>query len=142
MYGQQDPAAFGAFDGIQFRNGKVRILCHEIQEVGHYYCGGNTFLCHYGRSERGYRREYHRDGSFEVKDAVKLMGGKVGHIGTVISGMIKVGDMVALTVNAGCRSDTCKNHSATHLLQKALRERIRQEFRRRWPRRPRRWKVS
>ncbi|MBE5883099.1 MAG: alanine--tRNA ligase [Lachnospiraceae bacterium] len=62
------------------------------------------------------------DGSFEVKDTVKLLGGKVGHIGTVTKGMIKVGDTVTLTVNAGNRLDTCKNHSATHLLQKALRD--------------------
>ena len=62
------------------------------------------------------------DGSFEVKDTVKLLGGKVGHIGTVTRGMIKVGDTATLTVDAGRRSDTCKNHSATHLLQKALRE--------------------
>ncbi|MBO5337743.1 MAG: alanine--tRNA ligase [Lachnospiraceae bacterium] len=62
------------------------------------------------------------DGSFEVKDTVKLLGGKVGHIGTVTKGMIKVGDTVTLTVNSTNRLDTCKNHSATHLLQKALRE--------------------
>ncbi len=63
-----------------------------------------------------------KDGSFAVKDTIKLLGGKVGHVGTVTSGMIKVGDVVTLTVDADNRADTCKNHSATHLLQKALRE--------------------
>lgn len=62
------------------------------------------------------------DGSFEVKDTVKLLGGKVGHIGIVTGGMIKVGDKATLTVDGAKRADTCKNHSATHLLQKALRE--------------------
>ena len=62
------------------------------------------------------------DGVFEVKDTIKLLGGKVGHIGTVTKGMIKVGDSAHLSVDAAKRADTCKNHSATHLLQKALRE--------------------
>ncbi len=61
-------------------------------------------------------------GSFEVKDTVKLLGGKVGHIGVVTKGMIKVGDVATMKVDASRRADTCKNHSATHLLQKALRE--------------------
>ena len=62
-----------------------------------------------------------KDGEFEVKDTVKLLGGKVGHIGTVTRGMLKVGDIATLSVDALKRGDTCKNHSATHLLQKALR---------------------
>ncbi len=62
------------------------------------------------------------DGSFEVKETIHLLGGKVGHIGTVTHGMLKVGDTASLTVDARKRADTCKNHSATHLLQKALRE--------------------
>ncbi len=61
------------------------------------------------------------DGEFEVVDTVKLLGGKVGHIGKVTKGMFKMGDAVKLTVDGERRADTCKNHSATHLLQKALR---------------------
>ncbi len=61
------------------------------------------------------------EGEFQVEDTVKLLGGKVGHIGRVTKGMFKVGDKVLLQVNEAVRSDTCKNHSATHLLQKALR---------------------
>ena len=61
------------------------------------------------------------EGEFAVKDTVKLLGGKIGHIGTVTRGMFKKGDTVTLRVDAANRADICKNHSATHLLQKALR---------------------
>ena len=61
------------------------------------------------------------EGTFEVKDTIKLSGGKVGHIGVVTSGMIKVADEATLTVASARISNTCKHHSATHLLQKALR---------------------
>ena len=58
---------------------------------------------------------------FTVNDVIHLKGGKVGHVGVVTSGMFKTGDQVKLIVNRTNRADTCKNHSATHLLQKALR---------------------
>ena len=58
---------------------------------------------------------------FVVKDTIKLKGGKYGHIGTVTKGMFKTGDTVTLQINTAERLDTCKNHSATHLLQKALK---------------------
>ena len=62
-----------------------------------------------------------KDGEFIVEDVIKLKGGKIGHVGKVSKGMIKKGDIVTLSVNAAQRKATEKNHSATHLLQKALR---------------------
>lgn len=62
------------------------------------------------------------DGEFRVEDTVQLRGGKVGHVGKVTKGMFKVGDTVTLRVNEKKRNLTRRNHSATHLLQKALRE--------------------
>jgi len=61
------------------------------------------------------------DNLFAVEDVIKLQGGKIGHIGHMVSGMLKVGDTVNMAIDEERRSATCKNHSATHLLQKALR---------------------
>ncbi len=58
---------------------------------------------------------------FIVKDTIKLQGGKVGHVGTVTRGMFRTGDKVTLTVDRENRELTARNHSATHLLHKALR---------------------
>lgn len=58
---------------------------------------------------------------FVVEDTIKLLGGKIGHVGHMTKGMIKSGDVVTLSVDAAGRAATGKNHSATHLLQKALK---------------------
>ena len=60
-------------------------------------------------------------GSFQVEDTIHLRGGKVGHVGIMTGGMLKAGDTVTLCVDREKRLDTAKNHSATHLLQKALK---------------------
>lgn len=61
-------------------------------------------------------------GTFEVQDTIKLPGGRIGHIGKVVSGTISQGDKAELSVSELNRGNTCKNHTATHLLQEALRE--------------------
>ena len=70
-------------------------------------------------ADTGYIRT--AEGEFKVEDTVKLLGGKIGHIGVMTKGMIKAGDKVTLEVDAKKRALSARNHSATHLLQKALR---------------------
>ncbi len=60
--------------------------------------------------------------AFCVEDTLKLPGGKIGHKGHVTKGMVKIGDTVTLEIDAKKRRLSANNHSATHLLQKALRE--------------------
>ena len=60
-------------------------------------------------------------GRFVVEDTIHLLGGKIGHVGYLAEGMMKVGDRVTLKVDEVYRKNICKNHSATHLLQKALK---------------------
>ena len=61
------------------------------------------------------------NGRFVVEDTIKLRGGKFGHVGHMASGMLSAGETVTLKVDEQARRDTEKNHSATHLLQKALK---------------------
>lgn len=60
-------------------------------------------------------------GEFAVNDTIKLQGGKIGHVGYVTKGIIKTGETASFAVDREKRTATGKNHSATHLLQKALK---------------------
>src|SRR5207249_3588215 len=59
---------------------------------------------------------------FAVEDTQKIQPDVVGHIGEVKTGELKVGDTVAALVDDDARGRTMRNHSATHLMHKALRE--------------------
>ncbi len=59
---------------------------------------------------------------FEVGDTQKIKADVFGHHGTLKTGSLKVGDLVTAHVDAALRAATVRNHSATHLMHKALRE--------------------
>ncbi|MBV8667306.1 MAG: alanine--tRNA ligase, partial [Burkholderiaceae bacterium] len=59
---------------------------------------------------------------FSVVDTQKVQPDVFGHHGTLGSGSLKVGDTVTAKVDAHLRARTMRNHSATHLMHKALRE--------------------
>ncbi len=60
--------------------------------------------------------------AFEVQDTLKIKADVFGHHGTLTTGTLKVGDAVNAQVNTDLRAATVRNHSATHLMHKALRE--------------------
>ena len=132
VYESVDPSVTTEFVGYDSLNckSKITVLTTETEivealsdgEVGTVIVEKTPFYATMGgqQGDKGIIRT--ATGEFRVEDTIKLLGGKVGHVGKMISGMMKTGDEAELSVDAVLRAKTCKNHSATHLLQKALRE--------------------
>ena len=59
---------------------------------------------------------------FLVEDTIKVQAAVFGHHGRVVEGEVKVGDVLNARVDTERRAKTVRNHSATHLMHKALRE--------------------
>ncbi|MEB2554808.1 alanine--tRNA ligase [Burkholderia cenocepacia] len=59
---------------------------------------------------------------FTVADTLKVQADVIGHHGTLEQGTLKVGDVLRAEIDAQRRARTQRNHSATHLMHKALRE--------------------
>ena len=59
---------------------------------------------------------------FAVEDTFKIQADVFGHQGELLEGELKVGDVLNALVDTQQRTDTMRNHSATHILHKALRE--------------------
>ncbi len=132
VYESIDPAItteFVGYDNLTWES-EVTVLTTETElvdaltdgQVGTVIAPQTPFYATMGGQEGDIGNITTADGEFQVENTIKLMGGKVGHIGKVVRGMIKKGDKITLSVDTARRASTCKNHSATHLLQKALRE--------------------
>ncbi|MFR2103571.1 MAG: alanine--tRNA ligase [Roseburia inulinivorans] len=132
VYDEIDPSVtteFVGYDKLETAS-TVTVLTSETEivealsdgEIGTIIVEETPFYATMGGQQGDKGVIYTSDGTFKVEDTIKLLGGKVGHVGKMTSGMIKSGDKVTLSVDADLRGKTCKNHSATHLLQKALRE--------------------
>jgi alanyl-tRNA synthetase len=61
-------------------------------------------------------------GTFVVEDTHKIQAAVFGHEGSIKTGRLRVGDKVMAAVDTARRARTVRNHSATHLMHKALRE--------------------
>ena len=131
VYESIDPSITSVFVGYDklVHDSKISVLTTETElvealtdgEIGTVFVDETPFYATMGGQSGDVGIIRTADGEFKVEDTVAMLGGKVGHIGRVVSGMFKVGDTVTLEVDADRRNATCKNHSATHLLQKALR---------------------
>ena len=132
VYDEIDPSITTEFTGYDSltASSKITVLTTETElvealsdgEVGTIIVEKTPFYATMG-GQQGDKGEIRTaSGIFQVEETIKLRGGKVGHIGKMTNGMIKAGDVADLSVDAKLRRDTCRNHSATHLLQKALRE--------------------
>ncbi|HSH54739.1 MAG TPA: alanine--tRNA ligase [Methylotenera sp.] len=62
------------------------------------------------------------NGIFSIEDTQKIQAAVFGHHGTLKTGSLKVGEEITAKVDMHARANTMRNHSATHLMHKALRE--------------------
>lgn len=130
VYEELDPAMttqFVGYDRLTHTSTICAITTEEVVEAisegeqGAIIVPETPFYATMGGQEGDQGTITTKDGQFQVTSTIKVVGGKYAHIGTVVKGMMKVGDTVTLTVDAESRMNTAKNHSATHLLQKALK---------------------
>ena len=131
VYDEIDASVTGEFTGYDrlTDESKVTVLTTDTEivealtdgQVGTIFVEKTPFYATMGGQEGDKGIITLGDAQFQVEDTIKLLGGKIGHVGRMTKGMIKTGDVVTLKVDAAGRAGTCKNHSATHLLQKALK---------------------
>ena len=131
VYDEIDPSVTSVFDGYDKLEleSRVTVLTTEKEltdslmegQRGTVFVEKTPFYATMGGQQGDTGVIATADGVFRVEEAIHLRGGKIGHVGVMVSGVIGKGDAVSLQVDETGRASCCKNHSATHLLQKALK---------------------
>lgn len=132
VYDEIDPSVTSEFDGYETLTlaSEITVLTTEQEltdtltegQRGTIFTAVTPFYATMGGQEGDTGVITGAGGTFRVEDTIKLRGGRIGHVGVMTAGMITLGETVTLSVDETKRSATCGNHSATHLLQKALKE--------------------
>lgn len=124
------PTQFHGYDTLRHEGAKVTALYVDGSEVQVVKAGDSAVLVldntpFYAESggQVGDKGELRNETvHFGVADTFKIQSDVFGHQGEVLEGEIKLGDSLNALVDVAQRSDTMRNHSATHILHKALRE--------------------
>ena len=124
------PTQFHGYDTLKHEGAKVTALYIDGTSVQSVKAGDaavvvldNTPFYAESGGQIGDSGELRNEGArFTVDDTFKIQADVFGHQGEVAEGELKVGDTLSAIVDIEKRSDIMRNHSATHILHKALRE--------------------
>lgn len=131
VYLEIDPTITSKFVGYEYQEyeSAIQVLTTETEivkelkegEKGTIFVEETPFYATSGGQEADRGIIKTDEFEFVVMDVVKLLGGKIGHIGYVEKGRIQTGEKVSLLIDKERRALTARNHSCTHLLHKALK---------------------
>ena len=124
------PTQFHGYDTLKHEGAKVTALYVDGSEVALVKAGDaavivldNTPFYAESGGQVGDKGELRNETvRFSVDDTFKIQADVFGHQGELLEGELKVGDTLNALVDVQQRTDTMRNHSATHILHKALRE--------------------
>ena len=124
------PTQFHGYDTLKHEGAKVTALYVDGSAVPSVKAGDaavivldNTPFYAESGGQVGDKGELRNESiRFAVEDTFKIQADVFGHQGEVLEGELKVGDSINALVDTQQRADTMRNHSATHILHKALRE--------------------
>jgi alanyl-tRNA synthetase len=124
------PTAFKGYTELSAENAKVLALYVDGTSVDVVNAGDDAvvvldqtpFYAESGGQVGDQGELRNQSAHLKVEDTIKIQADVFGHHADVLEGQLKIGDIVLARVDVARRAKTVRNHSATHLMHKALRE--------------------